>query len=159
MALASYYREIMKINEMEDSQNKADASKALFEKLNRESLPEYFNWTEEVFEGIHVKERGSQAALLWVDLDTDQERHFTYSELAGKGNQFVNFLRSHGVKKGDSVYMMIPSVPESWFASLATIKAGWVSVPTAMNMTERELEYRFATYPPEAIWRTKPRRR
>ena len=151
MALESYYRELMNINQMDDGDKKAEASKAFFAKLNKAPLPEYFNWTEEVFEGIHVKERGSQPGLLWLNLDTDEERRYTYAELAAKGNQFLNFLRANGVGKGESVYMMIPSVPETWFASLATIKGGCISVPTAMTMTVRELEYRFETFPPQAI--------
>ncbi|HZE20824.1 MAG TPA: AMP-binding protein, partial [Desulfobaccales bacterium] len=63
----------------------------------------------------------------------------------------MNLLRKHGLQKGDSLYMVIPLVPEIWFASLATLKGGMVSVPTAMTMTVRELEYRFETYPPHSI--------
>ncbi|MCK5837822.1 MAG: AMP-binding protein, partial [Desulfobacula sp.] len=37
------------------------------------------------------------------------------------------------------------------FASLACIKAGIVSVPTATTMTQRELEFRFETYSPKVI--------
>ena len=36
--------------------------------------------------------------------------------------------------------MMMPIVPETWFASYACIKGGLVAVPTATTMTERELE-------------------
>jgi len=151
MALQSYYKQIMDINMMEDGPKKAEASKAVFESLNKAKLPDHFNWAEEVFEGIHVKERGGQTALLWLNIDTDEERRYTYSELAEKGNQFLNFLRKYGVGKGENVYMMVPSVPETWFASLATVKGGLVSVPTAMTMTVRELEYRFETFAPQVI--------
>ena len=47
--------------------------------------------------------------------------------------------------------MMSPVLPEIWFASLACIKAGIVSVPTAITMTQRELEFRFETYSPNVI--------
>jgi 4-hydroxybutyrate---CoA ligase (AMP-forming) len=151
MALQSYYKQIMDINMMEDNEKKAEASKAVFESLNKAEMPDYFNWAEEVFEGIHVKERGEQTAILWLNIDTDEEHRYTYSELSGKGNQFLNFLRKSGVRKGENVYMMIPSLPEIWFASLATVKGGLVSVPTAMTMTVRELEYRFETFAPQAV--------
>ena len=39
-----------------------------------------------------------RTALLWVCLDDDQEKRFTYSELAAKGNPFLNFLRKNGVR-------------------------------------------------------------
>ena len=48
--------------------------------------------------------------------------------------------------------MMVPSVPETWFANVASIKGGLVAVPTADTMTVRELEYRFETYPPQAVF-------
>jgi acyl-coenzyme A synthetase/AMP-(fatty) acid ligase len=155
MSLHDFYRELMKINVMDDNQDKAVASKALFDKLNKFQMPEYFNWAEEIFEGIHVKERGDQLALIWVHLDTDEEQRYTYTQLAQKGNQILNFMRKSGVEKGDTVYAMIPSVPETWFSSYATVKGGMVSVPTAMTMTVRELEYRFETYPPHAIFADK----
>ncbi|MCK8600859.1 acyl-CoA synthetase [Desulfoferrobacter suflitae] len=151
MGLETFYRDLMKVNSMDDTEQKAEASKALFEKLNHLELPEYFNWAEEIFEGIHVKERGSQPALKWINLDTDEKRECTYAEMAAEGNKFLNYVRSKGVKKDGIVYMMSPSVPETWFASLATIKGGMVSVPTATTMTVRELEYRFETYAPDAI--------
>ncbi|QCQ23061.1 AMP-binding protein [Desulfoglaeba alkanexedens] len=151
MTLQSYFKEIMNINRMEDNEQKAEASRSLFTKLNHAPMPDRFNWSEEIFEGIHVKERGGQAALLWVNIDTGEERRYTYSEFADKGNQLLNFLRKHGIRKGGSVYMMIPAFPEIWFGSFATIKGGMVSVPTAMTMTVRELEYRFKTFAPQAV--------
>ena len=151
MTLQSYFKELMDINQMEDNGQKAQASKSLFKKLNDAPMPDRFNWAEEVFEGIHVRERGAQTALLWLNIDSGEEHRYTYSELADKSNQFLNFLRKYGIGKGESVYMMIPSVAEIWFASLATVKGGLVSVPTAMTMTVRELEYRFETYKPQAI--------
>lgn len=151
MSLQSYYRQLMEINAMPDDAKKAEASKALFDSLNKAELPQYFNWAEEIFEGMHVKERGGQTALLWLNIDTDEEHRYTYAELAAKGNQYLNFFRKYGLGKGSSVYMMVPSVPETWFASFATVKGGMVSVPTAMTMTVRELEYRFETFAPDAI--------
>ncbi len=151
MALQNYFRQIMEINMMEDNGKKAEASKAVFESLNQAEMPDRFNWSEEIFEGIHVKERGGQTALLWLNIDTNEERRFTYAELANKSNQFLNFLRKYGIRKGENVYMMIPSVPETWFASLATVKGGIVSVPTAMSMTVREMEYRFESFAPHAV--------
>ena len=55
MALQSYYRQIMDISMMEDNAKKAEASKAVFESLNKAKMPDQFNWAEEIFEGIHVR--------------------------------------------------------------------------------------------------------
>ncbi|MBW1975038.1 MAG: AMP-binding protein [Deltaproteobacteria bacterium] len=151
MSVAQFFKDVMSINSMPDDEKKAEASKQLFKKLNATPMPEYFNWAEEVFEGIHVKERPEQPALIWADLDTGKEKTFSYREMMEKSNQLLNFLRKHDISKGDVLYIMIPALPEIWFASLATIKGGIVLVPTAMTMTAKELEYRFDTYPPAAV--------
>jgi acetyl-CoA synthetase/4-hydroxybutyrate---CoA ligase (AMP-forming) len=151
MSLENFYREAMALNTIKDMGKRETAAKAFFEKLNQAALPEKFNWAAEVFEGMHVKERGDQPALIWTDLATDAERQFTYKELAANGNKFLNFVRKNGVEKGNNLYMLSPIVPETWFASFAGLKGGLVSVPTATTMTEREIQFRFEAYKPDVI--------
>lgn len=151
MGMESLYKEVMAINLMEDDDRKDATAKAFFERLNFTELPEYFNWAEEIFEGIHVKERGDKTALIWADILTEESRSFTYNEFAAKGNQCLNTIQESGVAQGDNMYMMVPIVPETWFASYACVKGGLVAVPTATTMTQREMEFRFETYPPDCI--------
>ncbi len=145
------YREVMDINMMKDDIHKDHAAKSFFKRLNILKLPEYFNWAEEIFEGLHVKERGDKTALLWADILTKESKKFTYKEFADKGNQCLNSLHKAGVVMGDNMYMMVPIVPETWFASFACVKGGLVAVPTATTMTEKEMEFRFQTYAPDCI--------
>ncbi|WDP92514.1 MAG: AMP-binding protein [Desulfobacter sp.] len=151
MSLESTYREAMALNEIQDMSKREVEAQKFFEKLNKSELPETFNWAAEIFEGIHVKERGDQTALIWTDLDTDEEAQYTYTELAENGNRLLNYLRSQGVEQGNNLYMLTPIVPQTWFATFAGIKAGLVSVPTATTMTEREIQFRFEAYPPDSI--------
>ena len=151
MSLASIYKDAMELNSIKDMGKREEAAKAFFEKLNKTELPAKFNWAAEIFEGMHVKERGNQPALIWTDLDTDAEQEFTYKELAANGNKFLNFVRKKGVEKGNNLYMLTPIVPETWFASFAALKGGFVAVPTATSMTEREIQFRFEAYKPDVI--------
>lgn len=151
MSMTDLYKEVMDINTMEDDERKDSAAKSFFERLNTKELPEYFNWAEEVFEGLHVKERGDKAALIWADIMTEESKTYSYKEFNVKGNQCLNKLRSSGIEKGDNMYMMVPIVPETWFSSLACVKGGFVMVPTATTMTQREMEFRFETYSPDCI--------
>ena len=151
MGLENVYREFIDLVQLPDNEEKEKAMQNFFDRLNKMKLPEYFNWAEEVFDGIHLKDRGSQTALLWVNLDTGEEQKYSYNEFASEGNKLVNYLRGHGVEKGDSFYVMVPLIPEIWFATYAIVKGGFVGVPTATTMTARDLEFRFKTYPPEAI--------
>ncbi len=151
MGMEKLYREVMDLNMMDDNDHKSDAAKAFFEKLNFMKLPEYFNWASEIFEGMHVKERGDKTALIWADIVTTESKSYSYRDFSYHGNQCLNRLRKDGVVQGNNMYMMVPIVPETWFASYACIKGGLVSVPTATTMTQRELEFRFETYAPDAI--------
>jgi len=151
MGIETLYKEVMDLNMMADNDEKKDAAKAFFEKLNAMELPEYFNWADEIFEGLHVKDRGDNTALIWADIATEEKKSFTFKEFAAKSNQCLNALRNAGVQKGDNMYMMVPIVPETWFSTYACVKGGLVIVPTATTMTMRELQYRFESYPPDTI--------
>jgi len=151
MGMEQIYKEAMELNTMDDMGKRREAAKTFFEKLNSMEFPQYFNWAEDILEGLHVKERGDQTALLWADMDTGKERKLSYRELTEEGNRLLNFLRKNGVEQGQNMYMMIPIVPETWFATLTCLKGGLVNVPTATSMTVRELQFRFENYAPDCI--------
>ena len=151
MSLEKIYREAMAINEIQDMAAREIEAQQFFNRLNKSALPDTFNWAAEVFEGIQVKERGDQPALIWTDLETDAERQYSYKALAANGNKLLNYLRKQGVEKGNNLYMLTPIVPETWFATFAGIKGGLVAVPTATTMTEREIRFRFEAYKPDVI--------
>ncbi len=151
MGMEDLYKEVMDLNMMDDSDQKEAVAKAFFEKLNSMEMPEYFNWADEIFDNLHLKEQPDKTALLWEDLSNGEKRTFSYREFAAQGNQCLNKIRGAGATNGDNMYMMVPIVPETWFASYACIKGGVVAVPTATTMTLREMEFRFETYPPNCI--------
>ncbi|CCK81757.1 acyl-CoA synthetase [Desulfobacula toluolica] len=145
------FKEVIRINMMEDALATQECAKKLFIQLNAMEIPEYFNWASDIFEDLHVKENPDKKALIWTDLDTRETKTYSYGTLFQKANQLINFFHKSGVEKGDSLYMMTPNLPENWFACLGCIKAGIVSVPTATTMTQRELEFRFEIYPPNVV--------
>ena len=145
------FKEVVRINMMDDTREKEDRVKQLFAKISSMELPPYFNWAKEIFEDLHVKQTPDKKALIWTDIDAQETIAYSYKDLSEKANQLINFLAKAGVEKGDNLYMMSPVLPENWSTGLACIKAGWISVPTATTMTQRELEFRFETYCPKAI--------
>ena len=145
------FKEVIRINMMDETLDKENSAKKLFAKINTMELPEYFNWTSQIFEDLHVKENPDKIALIWTDIDTLKTKTYSYKTLSQKANQLINFFHKSGLEKGDNFYMMSPVLPENWFAGLACIKAGMVGVPTATTMTQRELEFRFETYSPKVI--------
>ncbi len=145
------YNDVIQINQMPDNVDKEEKAKAFFEKVNTMTLPTHFNWAKEVFEDIHVAGTPDKTALIYDNIHTLERSSYTYGEMTKKANQLINFLEDQGVGHKANMYMMTPLCPEIWFASLACIKAGIVSVPTATTMTARELEFRFETYRPDVV--------
>ncbi len=149
--MKEFFKEVIHLNMVEETGEKEDFAKKLFARLNAMEIPEYFNWASEIFEDLHVRHNPDKKALIWTDIDTLETKIYSYGTLLKNANQLINFLYKSGLEKGDNFYMMSPVLPELWFASLACIKAGMVNVPTAITMTQRELEFRFETYCPKVI--------
>ena len=116
----------------------------------RPAVPEFYNWAADLFEPLWVDRRGAETALLFLD-EHEQPRRFTFAELAARGNQLLNLLRDRGLRKGDTLFVMLPVVPEVWFSYYAAIKGGLVLVPAATILTEKDLVYRFSQLQPAAI--------
>ena len=109
--------------------------------------PLYFNWVEEIFFDLNVKSFGEDTALIWRY--NEQEKRYSFKEIYQQSNQFLNLLRKHGAVKGDRIYSLLPLVPENWISFLATIKGGFIMMPTATNLTARDIKYRFESLFPE----------
>ncbi len=149
--MRALYKEVIQLNQMPDDVQKEASARTFFENLNAMDLPPSFNWVNAVFEGIHVAETPDKAALIYNNIHTLETQSYSYAELSRKANQLINLLAAQGVGHRSNMYMMLPLCPEIWFASLACIKAGIVSVPTANTMTSRELAFRFESYKPDVI--------
>ncbi|MGP3667758.1 MAG: acyl-CoA synthetase [Candidatus Bathyarchaeota archaeon] len=145
------YKDFMQLVTLPDDERKFAAMKHFFNTLKMLDPSQPFNWASDVFENIHVKERGNQLALIWANLETWEEKRLTYKEFAVEGNRLLNLLREYGVGVGDGFYRMVPLIPEAWISTWAAIKGGIMYVPTATTLTGRELEYRFKRFPPAAV--------
>lgn len=120
-----------------------------FSKLKDLSLdkPEYFNWAQEVFYDLNVSSFGQDEALIWRY--KTEEKRYSFQETYEISNQFLNLLRHHGASQGDRIYSLLPLVPANWISFIATIKGGFIMMPTATNLTSRDLIYRFDSLFPE----------
>jgi len=111
--------------------------------------PTYFNWVEEIFYGINVQSFGAQRALIWRY--GEQEKVYSYREMYELSNQFLNLLRKHDATQEDPIYSLLPLIPANWISFLSTIKGGFIMMPTATNMTSRDLLYRFKSLFPKVF--------
>ncbi len=72
--------------------------------------------------------RRDHVALRWLGRRGGR-RDLTYSELAEASNRFANVLHDLGVQRGDTVFALMPRVPELYVAALGTLKHGSVFSP------------------------------
>ncbi|MSQ50115.1 MAG: propionate--CoA ligase [Betaproteobacteria bacterium] len=72
----------------------------------------------------HLKDRGTQKALVWISTEVDRVESYTYQELFKEVNRTAAMLRSLGVGRGDRVIIYMPNVPEAVFAILACARLG-----------------------------------
>ncbi len=72
----------------------------------------------------HLAKRASQTAIIWEGDDPSESRHITYKELHEQVSRFANVLKAHGVKKGDTVTIYLPMIPEAAYAMLACARVG-----------------------------------
>ncbi len=68
----------------------------------------------------HVKDgRADQAALIYDSPVTGRVGRYTYRELLDRVALFAGVLADNGVKKGDTVIIYMPMIPEALVAMLA----------------------------------------
>ncbi|MDM1073716.1 AMP-binding protein [Empedobacter brevis] len=111
--------------------------------------PEKFNWVRDVFEPYNVAQLGEQKGLIWKY--NDQREDYTFQDLSNKYNQFLNYLRSKGIKEGDKMFSQVPLLPITWIGYLAAIKGGLVIIPAATTLGVRDLAFRFESSFPEVV--------
>jgi len=68
--------------------------------------------------------RRNKAAIIWQGEPEDEIRIYTYQQLFYEVNKFANVLKKKGVKKGDTVILYMPMVPELTIAMLGCARIG-----------------------------------
>ncbi|WP_017726569.1 acyl-CoA synthetase MbcS [Halalkalibacterium ligniniphilum] len=109
--------------------------------------PEYYNLTAEVEK---YAESPSRIAVRWMD-DTGERQDILYRELTERMNKYAQALNRQGVSKGDRVLLILPRIPEAYYAYLACLKAGIVIIPCSDMLRAKDLSYRIRHSEAKAI--------
>jgi len=102
-------------------------------------VPEYYDITTVV--DSHAESNPSHAAIIWEDEKGDS-RVLTYDDLKNLTNQLANVLTSMDIGKGDPILIMLPRIPETYIAQLATVKIGGIITPAVEMLRGRNVIYR-----------------
>ncbi|OGT81856.1 MAG: acyl-CoA synthetase, partial [Gammaproteobacteria bacterium RIFCSPLOWO2_02_FULL_61_13] len=114
-----------------------------YEKTYREfrwQRPERYNFVRAVID--HWAEQEPQKlALWWVD-DHGAELRRTFAEVAAASRRLCNVLTQCGVRRGDTVLLVLPRVPEWWESLTACLRMGAVAAPGTVQLSANDLQYR-----------------
>ncbi len=103
-------------------------------------IPENFNFAFDIVDRF-AREEPSREALVWCN-DADEERRFSFAELALASDKTANYLKQCGIGKGDAVLLVLRRRYEFWFFLLALHKLGAIAVPATHLLMEKDLVYR-----------------
>ncbi|HUC85327.1 MAG TPA: AMP-binding protein [Candidatus Acidoferrales bacterium] len=109
--------------------------------MNPAAGPEFFNFTEDVFDGW-ARSQPQNLALWCVDGVTGAEQKFTFQQLSRLAAQAANVFRASGVRRGDTVLVMLPRVWQWWAAMLGLVRLGAVPIPATLQLTPRDVAFR-----------------
>lgn len=102
--------------------------------------PEHFNFAFDVVDRF-ATEDSEKIALVWCD-DKGNEKILTFSQMAKNVNKTANVLKSLGIKKGDSVMLILRRRYEFWYMLLALHKIGAIAVPATVQLLTSDIVYR-----------------
>ncbi len=100
----------------------------------------------------HVKNgRGDQLALVYDSPVTYVTEQYTYNELLSETEHVAGMLKEQGVRKGDTVIIYMPMIPQVVFAMLACARLGAVHSVVFGGFAARELAIRIDDAKPKVL--------
>ncbi|MDN5858837.1 MAG: AMP-binding protein [Pseudonocardia sp.] len=101
-----------------------------------------FNWAIDHFDAVAADPRRGAQKALWIVEGDGSEAHWSFAELAERSNRVANWLRGHGVARGDRIILMLGNQVELWETILAAMKLGAVVIPATTLLTAADLRDR-----------------
>lgn len=98
-----------------------------------------FNWALDWFDPLA---RGNSAPALWIVEESGAQRKLSFAEMSATSSRVANWLRGHGVRRGDRILMMLGNEVALWQIMLAAIKLGAVIIPASTLLTTDDLRDR-----------------
>lgn len=108
-----------------------------------------FNFAFDCVDAIAEKDP-DKLAMLWVANDKS-DRRFTFSDMKKYSAKTANYFESLGIKRGDTVMLVLKRHYEFWFCMLALHKIGAIAIPATNQLVEHDFEYRYKAAKVKAI--------
>ncbi len=100
-----------------------------------------FNFAFDCVDAI-ARKTPDKTAMMWVSNDK-QERSFTFKDMKKYSAKTANYFESLGIKRGDTVMLVLKRHYQFWFCMLALHKIGAIAIPATNQLVEHDFEYRY----------------
>ena len=110
---------------------------------------ETFNFGFDIVDKLAEKSP-DKTALIYVS-DNMEERKFTFAEMKKYSNMTANYFLSKGIKKGDTVMLVLKRHYQFWFSIIALHKIGAIVIPATHQLVQHDFTYRFKAADVKAI--------
>ncbi|MBE7015620.1 MAG: helix-turn-helix domain-containing protein, partial [Ruminococcaceae bacterium] len=108
-----------------------------------------FNFAFDCVDAI-AKKNPDKLAMMWVANDKS-DRKFTFSDMKKYSAKTANYFESLGIKKGDTVMLVLKRHYQFWFCMLALHKIGAIAIPATNQLVEHDFDYRYKAAKVKAI--------
>ncbi|WCL53409.1 AMP-binding protein [Gimibacter soli] len=114
-----------------------------YDKMRRDYSParhSHYNFARDVID-VWAEKEPAKRALLWVS-EAGIRRDVTFAELAERSCRLANVLAGAGVKRGDTVIIVLGRQLAWWETLTACIRAGFIASPGTTQLSAKDLIYR-----------------
>ena len=108
-----------------------------------------FNFAFDCVDAIAQK-NPDKLAMMWVGNDKS-DRKFTFSDMKKYSAKTANYFESLGIKRGDTVMLVLKRHYQFWFCMLALHKIGAIAIPATNQLVEHDFTYRYKAAGVKAI--------
>ncbi|MBQ2862616.1 MAG: AMP-binding protein [Clostridia bacterium] len=108
-----------------------------------------FNFAFDCVDEI-AKKNPDKLAMMWVGNDKT-ERRFTFKDMKAYSAKTANYFESLGIKRGDTVMLVLKRHYQFWFCMLALHKIGAIAIPATNQLVAHDFEYRYKAAGVKAI--------
>ena len=99
-----------------------------------------FNFAYDIVDKYATDFPGKRA-LVWIN-DEGEEKTFTFDDISRESKRAAYWLASKGIKKGDTVMLVLRRRYEWWILMPARHRIGAIVIPATDQLLESDIEYR-----------------
>ncbi len=103
-------------------------------------IPDNFNFGYDIIDE-YARLQPDKCALVWCDDDINIKR-LSFEDISRESNKAANLFKNLGIKKGDTVMLMLKQRIEAWICIVALCKLGARCIPATFQLTPKDIVYR-----------------